>query len=57
MLGVLRNLNYKPWFALAEGVDNSLQSILQNVKALKRIGGRSYSLRVTPNIDTSDEGR
>ncbi|MDN3483676.1 ATP-binding protein [Arthrobacter sp. APC 3897] len=28
MLGVLKHLNYKPWFALAEFVDNSLASVL-----------------------------
>jgi Histidine kinase-, DNA gyrase B-, and HSP90-like ATPase len=30
ILSVLRHLNYRPWFALAEFVDNSLQSFLQN---------------------------
>jgi hypothetical protein len=30
MLAVLGSLNYKPWFALAEYVDNALQSFLSN---------------------------
>lgn len=30
ILGVLRNLNYKPWFALAEFVDNAVQSFLDH---------------------------
>lgn len=30
ILGVLRHLNYKPWYALAEFVDNALVSSLQN---------------------------
>jgi hypothetical protein len=30
ILGVLRNLNYKPWFALAEFVDNAVQSFLEH---------------------------
>lgn len=35
MLGVLRHLNYKPWFAIAEFVDNSLQSYLSHKEALQ----------------------
>ena len=30
ILSVLRHLNYRPWFAMAEFVDNSLQSFLAN---------------------------
>jgi hypothetical protein len=30
ILSVLRHLNYRPWFALAEFVDNSLQSYISN---------------------------
>jgi hypothetical protein len=33
MLSVLKHLNYKPWYALAEFVDNALQSYLANQKA------------------------
>ena len=29
VLSVLRHLNYSPWFALAEFVDNSLQSYIE----------------------------
>lgn len=39
MLSVLRHLNYKPWFAIAEFVDNSLQSFLANREALHRVDG------------------
>jgi hypothetical protein len=28
ILSVLRHLNYKPWFALAEFVDNAVQSYI-----------------------------
>lgn len=35
ILSVLRHLNYKPWFALAEFVDNSLQSFVANEHALR----------------------
>ena len=30
VLGVLRHLNYREWFALAEFVDNAVQSFLAN---------------------------
>lgn len=36
ILGVLRHLNYKPWYALAEFVDNSLQSFLSNENKIKK---------------------
>lgn len=38
ILSVLRHLNYRPWFALAEFVDNSLQSFLRNQDALRAVG-------------------
>ncbi|WP_349897490.1 ATP-binding protein [Parafrigoribacterium soli] len=37
ILSVLRHLNYKPWFALAEFVDNSLQSYLDSNLAVQGI--------------------
>ena len=43
VLSVLRHLNYKPWYALAEFVDNALQSFLAN---RARLGGDSARLRV-----------
>jgi len=36
MYGAFSRLNYKPWFAIAEFVDNSLQSFLSNRKSLAR---------------------
>lgn len=30
VLAVLRHLNYRPWFALSEFVDNAVQSFSQN---------------------------
>jgi hypothetical protein len=57
ILSVLRHLNYKPWFALAEFVDNSLQSFLHHQDSLKRIEGKDVKLRVTIERDLSDEGR
>jgi hypothetical protein len=54
ILSVLRHLNYKPWFALAEFVDNSLQSFLANRDAL---GGISAQLKVEIFLETDPPGR
>ena len=43
---MLRHLNYKAWFALAEFVDNSLQSYLDKRAALERVHGPDFKLRV-----------
>src|SRR6266849_285358 len=56
-LSLLPHLNYKPWFALAEFVDNSLQSFLDYRDELERIEGKGYKLRVYIELDTSDESR
>lgn len=52
ILSVLRHLNYKPWYAIAEFVDNSLQSYLDNQARIRRIDGKNSKLLVT--ITTSD---
>jgi hypothetical protein len=57
MLSVLRHLNYEPWFALAEFVDNSIQSFIVNEEKLKAIHGPDFRLIVEINIDTSGPGQ
>src|SRR5258708_16820181 len=57
ILSVLRHLNYKPWFAMAEFVDNSLQSYSRNRDALRLLHGDGYRLRVEIELDRSDELR
>lgn len=57
MLSVLRHLNYKAWFAIAEFIDNALQSYLANREALEAIHGPQFRLAVDVNIDTSGPGR
>jgi hypothetical protein len=52
MLGVLRHLNYKPWFAIAEFVDNSLQSYLTHKDALQAVEGLDFHLKVTIDLST-----
>lgn len=51
MYGVLRNLNYKPWYALAEFVDNAIQSWLQHEMALKSNRGQGYRLEIKIVLD------
>jgi len=57
ILSVLRHLNYKPWFALAEFVDNAIQSAQEHLPALKALHGEGWVLKVTIDIDTSLPGR
>ncbi len=56
-LSLLPHLNYKPWFALGEFVDNAIQSALDNWPRLRKCDGASYQLRVHIDIDASDGGR
>ena len=57
ILSVLRHLNYRPWFAMAEFVDNALQSYLICREDLRRVEGDVFKLRVGIEIDSSAEGR
>jgi hypothetical protein len=57
ILSVLRHLNYKPWFAMAEFVDNSLQSYLANQEQLQLLHAEGFRLKVEIEIDRSDEMR
>lgn len=56
MLSVLRHLNYKAWFAIAEFIDNALQSYLANKEALEAIHGTDFRLEVDVRIDTNGPG-
>jgi hypothetical protein len=51
ILSVLPHLNYKPWYALAEFVDNALQSFIANRKALRAIEGGRFHLSVDIDFD------
>lgn len=51
VLTVLRHLNYKPWFALAEFVDNALQSFLLNRGEIAGYKSGPPKLRVELVID------
>lgn len=54
VLGILKHLNYKPWYAIAEFVDNAIQShkSLQSSSDIL-----SSTLRVDIDVDTSDPPR
>lgn len=54
MYAAFARLNYRPWYALAEFVDNSLQSALTNIDALRAAGAGTYRLLV--EIDISEDG-
>ncbi len=47
ILSVLRHLNYRPWYALAEFVDNSLESFLTHRQQLAEADGSGSKLRVS----------
>ena len=57
ILSVLSRLNYQSWFALAEFVDNSIQSFLDYRAEIGRVDGNDAKLQVTIELDISDEGR
>ena len=55
VLSVLRHLNYEPWYALAEFVDNAIQSYVENYDDLVRVEGRRYKLRVQIILDANED--
>ncbi|HUU26886.1 MAG TPA: ATP-binding protein [archaeon] len=56
ILSVLPHLNYRPWFALSEFVDNSIQSFLDYRSQIAQIDGKDSKLSVSIEINTSDTG-
>jgi hypothetical protein len=57
VLSVLRHLNYRPWFALAEFVDNAIQSFLDWKDEIARQNGSEAKLVVDIDLDPTDSGR
>ncbi|MEY9363870.1 hypothetical protein ABH994_006591 [Bradyrhizobium yuanmingense] len=57
VLSVLRHLNYRAWFALAEFVDNSVQSYLFSKSKLEAVEGNGFKLRVSIDIDATAPAR
>jgi len=56
ILSVLRHLNYRPWFALAEFVDNAIQSFISSRVQMSAEGAQA-SLRVQVIIDPEGTGQ
>ena len=56
ILSVLSHINYSPWFAIAEFVDNSIQSFLDNEKEIKQWDGDKAKLKVEIELDTAEGG-
>lgn len=56
ILGVLSNLNYEPWYALAEYVDNAIQSAARSYVRLREVD-RGFVLHVDVTYDERDGGR
>lgn len=57
MLSVLRHLNYKAWYAIAEFIDNSLQSSIANEEQLNALHGGKFQLKVDIKIEASGLGQ
>ncbi len=57
VLSVLQHLNYRPWFALSEFVDNSIQSFLDAGDDIKAVDGGGATLRVEIVVDSGDTAR
>jgi Histidine kinase-, DNA gyrase B-, and HSP90-like ATPase len=50
MLALFPSMNYKPWYAIGEFVDNSIQSWSTNKRVLQRLD-RSFVLRIDVQLD------
>lgn len=54
ILSVLSHLNYKAWYAVAEFVDNSIQSFFSNRDALKELHGDGFKLKIFIFLDAGN---
>lgn len=55
ILSVLSHLNYKAWYAVAEFVDNSIQSYISNKETLRQIHGEDFKLRIRVWLDQQNK--
>ena len=49
------NQNYKPWLALGEMVDNSIQSYLENKARLRKLHGPKFQLHIQIEFDSNNK--
>lgn len=54
ILSVLKHLNYKPYHAIAEFIDNSIDSFLKNQDLLKESSQTSFKLRINISFDQNN---
>jgi len=57
VLAVLRHLNYRPWYALGEFVDNAIQSFNDHKSALQEIHGNNFKLCVEIEVENTTPPR
>ena len=55
ILSVLKHLNYKPWYALAEFVDNAIDSYLREKEQLEKIEGENFKLKVFIELNADEK--
>jgi hypothetical protein len=51
MLSVLKHIEYETWFALAEFIDNAIDSYIKNEKLIKQLEGNNFILNVKVEIN------
>lgn len=54
VLSVLKFIEYEIWYALAEFVDNAIDSYLKNIELLKELNGQEFKLEVKIEINDED---
>lgn len=54
MLSVLKYLEYETWYALAEFIDNAIDSYLKNANAIKLIEGENFKLEIKVEINEQE---
>ncbi len=54
ILSILKHIEYDPWYALAEFVDNAIDSFLKYEKELKVIDGDGFTLEVKIELNDID---
>lgn len=55
ILSVLKHLNYKPWYALAEFVDNAIDSYQKDYDKIIKVEGKDFVLKVEIEINSYDK--
>lgn len=57
VLGIFKFLDYDAWFAIAEYVDNAVNSALMRREVLFAIDGTDYAIRISIHLDQTGDGR